>query len=636
MAVQGQITLLALCAALVASVWASPVFYHSEREDSHFRAFINHLEQTKARDQSWGYGQQAKERPHLEGDSISEGKEKFIQMLAETSLRNLNNLTCEACKVVVGVIRLVAEVGLPGDRLEDTIIHLCDTVSPFIHGIDSRVCSGAVHLFKDEVWYIMDHLGLSPHQVCGLVFGSRCADGQWPLPPWNVSLPDTPKPPVVPRVLPKPGSPTLRVLHLTDIHLDLLYTPDTDANCHEPLCCRSYDGKPEPGQDGAGHYGDYRNCDTPMWTLEGLFSHLSQQQYDYIMWTGDLPAHNVWNQSRTDQTGLLYNLTAMLNMYFPHTPIFPAVGNHESSPVNSFPPRFVTGSQSIQWLYDALARAWSSWLPEEALESVRRGGYYTVSPFPGFRIISLNTNACHEWNWWLFLNTTDPDGQLAWLIDTLLMAETNKEKVHIMGHIPPGIDDCLKYWSYNYYLIVDRFESTISGQFFGHTHKDHFEVFYDTATLTRPTSVAYISPSVTPFSQLNMGYRVFTVDGNYSTSSYEVVDHETFILNLTSANSLAVPPVWQREYSARGTLGMGALFPSDWHRLVQRAGEDNSLLQMLYRFYYKSNVAGPCDADCAQSLLCACRSARSYSQQDFCPHVSPSLFANHPLFRKMC
>lgn len=65
-----------------------------------------------------------------------------------------------------------------------------------------------------------------------------------------------------------------------------------------------------------------------------------------------------------------------------------------------------------------------------------------------------------------------------------------------------------------------RYESTIVGQFYGHTHFDHFEVFYDVATLKRPTSVAYISPSVTPYTNINMGYRIFTLDGNYTDSSW--------------------------------------------------------------------------------------------------------------------
>ena len=32
-----------------------------------------------------------------------------------------------------------------------------------------------------------------------------------------------------------------------------------------------------------------------------------------------------------------------------------------------------------------------------------------------------------------------------------------------------------------------RFESTITGQFFGHTHKDEFEIFFDDTNKTRAT-----------------------------------------------------------------------------------------------------------------------------------------------------
>lgn len=48
------------------------------------------------------------------------------------------------------------------------------------------------------------------------------------------------------------------------------------------------------------------------------------------------------------------------------------------------------------------------------------------------------------------------------------------------GHIPPGASDCMKVWSRNYYEIVERYEDTITAQFYGHTHADEFEMFYDT------------------------------------------------------------------------------------------------------------------------------------------------------------
>ena len=58
---------------------------------------------------------------------------------------------------------------------------------------------------------------------------------------------------------------------------------------------------------------------------------------------------------------------------------------------------------------------------------------------------------------WLLLNTTDPAQELQWLVYELQAAELNGEKVHILGHIPPGHSDCLKTWSQNYYRIINRF-----------------------------------------------------------------------------------------------------------------------------------------------------------------------------------
>ena len=32
----------------------------------------------------------------------------------------------------------------------------------------------------------------------------------------------------------------------------------------------------------------------------------------------------------------------------------------------------------------------------------------------------------------------------------------NALQVHIIGHIPPGLQDCLKAWSWNYYSVINR------------------------------------------------------------------------------------------------------------------------------------------------------------------------------------
>ncbi len=110
---------------------------------------------------------------------------------------------------------------------------------------------------------------------------------------------------------------------------------------------------------------------------------------------------------------------------------------------------------------------------------------------------------CPSLNFWLFINTTDPLGQLQWLANLLQHSEDNNEKVHIIGHIDPN--GCLSSWSSNYYRIINRYENIIRGQFFGHTHFDEFELFYDLNNTTRATNIAYLAPSVTTQSFMNPG-----------------------------------------------------------------------------------------------------------------------------------
>ncbi len=99
--------------------------------------------------------------------------------------------------------------------------------------------------------------------------------------------------------------------------------------------------------------------------------------------------------------------------------------------------------------------------------------------------------------------------------DTLLAAEAAGEKAWILSHLPPGQGGAYGAWGREYTRIVERFENTVANQFFGHSHKDHFKVFYDTATSLRPTSFGFISPSITPHTNVNLAYRIYTVDGDY-------------------------------------------------------------------------------------------------------------------------
>ncbi|KAK2727956.1 sphingomyelin phosphodiesterase-like [Artemia franciscana] len=547
---------------------------------------------------------------------------KAVMEELETSV--MSSVSCNACKAGVGLLQHYVDAGKNHAEIISAAVKVCITMK-----IESkRVCEGIIHLMGDEVLYVMSRLVLTADEICGFVIGDVCGHPFNPYHEWEVILPPIPKP-VTRAVVPVEDAPALKVLHLSDTHLDPYYVEGTNAACNEPLCCRITSGYSKSVVDGAGYWGDYRKCDMPRRTLESMFQHIATQHpdLDYIVWTGDIPPHDVWNQTRKENIHVLRETVQLFNFYFPNTRVFPALGNHESVPVNSFPPPFVESYQSVDWLYKELELQWRKWLPASASPTVLKGGFYSVLAKPGFRIISLNMNFCNNKNWWLLLNSTDPVQELQWLIYELQSAEFNGEKVHILGHIPPGHSDCLKVWSHNYYRIINRYEATVTAQFFGHTHFDEYEVFYDEDFRSRATNIAYIGPSVSPYYGLNPGYRVYKIDGDYKTSTRAVVDHENWVMNLAEANRYPhLPPRWYKLYSAKEAYGMTSLSPQEWDSLVYRMAMDDDLFQNYYWFYWKGSSARQlCDADCKKRLLCDLKSGRSNDRVETCNEIEQQL-----------
>ncbi|KPM07774.1 hypothetical protein QR98_0062760, partial [Sarcoptes scabiei] len=446
-----------------------------------------------------------------------------------------------------------------------------------------------------------------------------------------------------------------KILQISDIHIDLDYRENANAVCGEPLCCRAsspQSNEPIDPKNRAGYWGDYRDCDVPLRLVEETFKSIRHNHPDleYVLWTGDIPPHDIWNQTRETQLHYIEIAGKLFDKYFGHLPIFPTVGNHESVPMNSFPIRThsqsgVEEKYSKQWLYDKLAQIWLRWLPSETRSSIESGAYFATRVRKGLKIISLNTNFCNTQNWWILLNATDPGNQLEWLIQQLMESERLSEMVQIIGHVPPGSNDCVQVWSRNYNQIINRFASIIKGQFFGHTHNDEFEIFYREVkpvvesqheNTFLPTNIAYIGPSVTTFGNVNPGYRVYLVD----QETFEIIDHQTYYLNLTEANlnGPGVPLHYRLSYSALDAYEMKTLSPMEWHRLVMRMRtpmirgdhlafrlqESNRLFRNFHRYFYNlSDDIGDenkCDNEnCKYEMLCKLLTAHSYNQTH-CEH----------------
>lgn len=102
-----------------------------------------------------------------------------------------------------------------------------------------------------------------------------------------------------------------------------------------------------------------------------------------------------------------------------------------------------------------------------------------------------------------------------------------------------------------------------------------------------------------------------------------VLDHETYILNLTQANQPRATPHWQLLYRARETYGLPNALPAAWHHLVYRMRSDAQLFQTFWFLYHKGHPpSGPCGMPCRLTTLCALLSARSDSPA-LCRHLVP-------------
>jgi len=387
----------------------------------------------------------------------------------------------------------------------------------------------------------------------------------------------------------EPPKPTLRstykFLHITDLHVDFSYTVGNNAYCNQPLCCREEDGPVSDPAKGAQYWGTVAGCDLPMRTIEQFFQFVANNlDIDFIIWTGDNIAHNIWEQEKATQAQNTYEITKALQKYLPNTPVYPIFGNHECFPADQCD--FYKGAND--WLTGPLAEMWQSWLDEQAAESLKTNTYYTMyNKDMNLRLISINTQACDTENFYIIANPTDPMGQLAWLDKVLTQAEQNGENVFIFGHIPPGDSTCDSDWSVRYNVLIERFSHIIRGQFFGHTHNDQLEVTKSFKDKKTPTGVVFIAPSLTTFSNLNPSFRVFEADSDTHT----ILNYYQYRLNLTKWNKNTTGPLsWDLAYDALSAYQLPDLSPASVEAFVERMAKDKQLMSTYISHFYTGNV----------------------------------------------
>lgn len=133
-------------------------------------------------------------------------------------------------------------------------------------------------------------------------------------------------------------------------------------------------------------------------------------------------------------------------------------------------------------------------------------------------------------------------------------------------------------WEYSEHFdqIIQRYSHIIVAQFFGHTHKDQWEIAYtnySAPSAQSAVSITYIAPALTPTSG-NPTFRVYSVDSD----TYAVLDYTIYFANMTDGH-FQTRPVWQEYYSAKEAYGpllsppqinpAVEMKPSWWHQVTE-------------------------------------------------------------------
>lgn len=526
-------------------------------------------------------------------------------VLPDVSLSKFNlKQNCQLCLFGASLVQYALDTQRGYSEVEKFTYHFC--LAAKIQSPD--VCANVTKLFNHEVVKVLSNGVLTPDQICGYMTKNACGSFHNPLADWEVNLnvSESLSTYEIERLRESQGLSKksvlkpYRIVQISDTHVDLKYEPGSASVCDKPLCCHS-DSRPLGNETiPAGYWGSYGACDIPMHTFESTLNAIRdvmtrEGSIDYLIWTGDIQPHDVWEQSRSAASATYDAVFAKIFEQLPGITVLPTFGNHEMVPVDSFSPSNllnIAREDSPEWLYKKISRFWSRWLPKDTINTVTKDGFYATMVRPGLKVVSLNTNFCHNVNFWLYINSTDPGNQLQWLIHELQLSELLHENVHIVGHIPPGGIDCLRVWSKNFNRIVQRYSRTISAQFYGHTHTSGFEVFYDSTELQRfersndlkdytanqslrpkPVSVAFIGPSVTSFIGLNPSFRIYTID---PAQRFMPVDFSTYYMNLTEANLKGAnhEPEWTAVPSFAKDFGLKDISPASLHNLLLNAADE--------------------------------------------------------------
>jgi sphingomyelin phosphodiesterase acid-like 3 len=359
-----------------------------------------------------------------------------------------------------------------------------------------------------------------------------------------------------------------------------------------------------------------QDSDYPLMASALRAAHDAAPDAKAVFVTGDMLAHSFHDQFAACYPGAsavqfarfagstLQFVSLQIAATFPGAQILPLLGNDDSDEGDY-------GMPSAGFL-TAAATTWQPMVQRDLhgrradFAAFAQGGYY-AAPLAGWkhlRVIALNSVLWSA----KFTNgagtlTAPGDAELQWLQGQLLAADAAKDKVVLLGHIPPGLDayatrqargtriisfyrdcgelgsgkgsGCVDY-AHAVPAMMQRFHATIVMAVFGHTHQNEFRVVGSGAAAI-PMKIV---PSISPIFQNNPAFLVVDAD-----SGFRWTDFHAWNLLLSAGQH-----GWQREFDFDREYGQHAWDAASLLAVETRLRSDDALRK---RFFLEMSSGNP-------------------------------------------
>ncbi|MGA2350167.1 MAG: metallophosphoesterase [Terracidiphilus sp.] len=321
---------------------------------------------------------------------------------------------------------------------------------------------------------------------------------------------------------------------------------------------------------------------------------------------------------------------------FPGVPIYAAMGNNDSDCGDY---RLDTHSDFLATVGKEVTQEFPGSERQGALDTFAVGGYYSVSlpaPIQNARLLVLNDIFMSK-NYTTCAGKADQGAaaaQLAWLTQQLAEARASKQKVWVMGHIPPGVD---------LYSTARRMTNVCGGQepvmflssekmadvlvdsadvvelaIFAHTHMDEMRLLKSESQ--KPDSARTVAVKmVSSISPINGNKPSFTV-AQIDPASAALMDYKVF----EASNQTSINATWQEEYDYARSYHKAEFNSSSVSQLIAEFAADptaKTLPSQKYIEDFSVGYASPLLTLVWPEYVCA---MSNHTEQEFRTCVCPA------------